>query len=573
MHSRTRQAPQIGTQTYLEPTQDLDRLLWDLCRLFGRDLRRVYTQIYDHHAQWFIKGGGGLRNQLASEGWLRQEADAMHWKAAADHDSLRESRQLNLQQVGEQIAEARKRLKDKKKKLAGRRKHHLHNKIQRLESRQEQIKQQLEDRSYRVVFGGRKLAKAGNNPQLHGYESREQWRQEYDRARNGYWSCQGNIIATGGNAAAQLILSPDGDKLRLHISRQLGRPEAWVEIPVRRLEYRRAEFSLVATPDQETTDRLRAAWKELPEDKRSKRPPRRRLVIVPVSYQIRWSERKQRWYLDVSWEDTCRPEYEQDSGWRCGVDINPDHLACCVIKPDGNPVAWIKIPCDLDGTHNQVADRVSLAAQQAVWFAKSYNAELVVEELDFTRSRAQLAYMPNHVARLLSSFAYRQVLLSIGRHGRHQAVRVHPVDPAYTSTLGRINFAGVYGVSVDQAAAASIARRGLGLVERARPSVARSLPGCAGAGHAKQIGLLHRRLKYQSRSTTWDKGSGLLRRGLPGYHHRGGSPAAGKVKTAVGSISARVSGPNGQLSLSGRRSGETPDVLRNVLVNNGQHQP
>ena len=45
-------------------------------------------------------------------------------------------------------------------------------------------------------------------------------------------------------------------------------------------------------------------------------------------------------------------------------------------------------------------------------------------------------------------------------------VRVRRVNPAYTSRIGAVNFAGRYGMSRHEAAAVAIARRGQGASER-----------------------------------------------------------------------------------------------------------
>jgi hypothetical protein len=51
--------------------------------------------------------------------------------------------------------------------------------------------------------------------------------------------------------------------------------------------------------------------------------------------------------------------------------------------------------------------------------------------------------------------------------------KVLEVDPAYTSTLGAVNYAARFGISIHQGAAMAIARRSLGLSERPAVRVAR----------------------------------------------------------------------------------------------------
>jgi transposase len=66
---------------------------------------------------------------------------------------------------------------------------------------------------------------------------------------------------------------------------------------------------------------------------------------------------------------------------------------------------------------------------------------------------------------MLSSFAYNQIILNIKSAASRAAVQVIEVNPAYTSTIGAINYAQKHGISVHQGAAFAIARRGSGCRE------------------------------------------------------------------------------------------------------------
>jgi transposase len=64
----------------------------------------------------------------------------------------------------------------------------------------------------------------------------------------------------------------------------------------------------------------------------------------------------------------------------------------------------------------------------------------------------------------LSSFAYNQVIQYLKAAAFRAGVQIIQVNPAYTSTIGAVNYAARFGISIHQGAAIAIARRGLGLV-------------------------------------------------------------------------------------------------------------
>ena len=62
-------------------------------------------------------------------------------------------------------------------------------------------------------------------------------------------------------------------------------------------------------------------------------------------------------------------------------------------------------------------------------------------------------------ARLLSSFGYGVFFQYITARAYKHGVMVHQVNPAFTSIIGRVNYAQRYGLSLHLAAALCIARR------------------------------------------------------------------------------------------------------------------
>jgi len=106
---------------------------------------------------------------------------------------------------------------------------------------------------------------------------------------------------------------------------------------------------------------------------------------------------------------------------------------------------------------------------------------LILEDLDFQKKKAQLRQKHKPYARMLSAFAYQTILAHLKSKGKAKGVQVHSVNPAYTSLIGRVNYAKRYGLSIHHSAALCIGRRFLGVSE-SMPQGQRDIPDGKG-GH------------------------------------------------------------------------------------------
>ena len=63
-------------------------------------------------------------------------------------------------------------------------------------------------------------------------------------------------------------------------------------------------------------------------------------------------------------------------------------------------------------------------------------------------------------ARMPSSLAYNKIKQQIHSAAYRSGIEVIEINPAYTSTIGAVNYGKSYGISIHQGAALAIARRG-----------------------------------------------------------------------------------------------------------------
>ncbi len=92
--------------------------------------------------------------------------------------------------------------------------------------------------------------------------------------------------------------------------------------------------------------------------------------------------------------------------------------------------------------------------------AKETKKPIVIENLDFQKKKLSLRETGNSKwSRLLSSFAYSLFYIFLIARAYKQGIIIHQVNPAFTSIMGRVNYAKRYGLSIHLAAALCIARR------------------------------------------------------------------------------------------------------------------
>jgi hypothetical protein len=207
-----------------------------------------------------------------------------------------------------------------------------------------------------------------------------------------------------------------------------------------------------------------------------------------VRYDLTHDPARDRWYLDACKQDVLRaaPSIEQlRTGPVLGVDLNADHLACCVLDSSGNPVGDpMTIPVDTAGLPASRRDGRVRAAITALLDAAALAGctAVVIENLDFadaratgrdTMGRGKRAKGFRRTVAAIPTARFRTRLTSMAAR---RDIAVIGVDAAYTSKWGAQHWAKPLQqqtsepVTGHHGAATAIGRRGLGLTIRRRPA-------------------------------------------------------------------------------------------------------
>jgi IS605 OrfB family transposase len=152
-----------------------------------------------------------------------------------------------------------------------------------------------------------------------------------------------------------------------------------------------------------------------------------------------------------------------------GIDLNVGFVSIMPIDGTGNPLPALS--CELPFEATSLSSERGKAVmgdmvKQAVEMALAQRRPIIIEKLNFQKKFAALKELFGpKLARRLSSFAYSLFKAMLHSRAARFGVRVIEVEPAYTSHMGRAKYARSLGISVHRAAAAMIARRGMGLSE------------------------------------------------------------------------------------------------------------
>ncbi len=148
-----------------------------------------------------------------------------------------------------------------------------------------------------------------------------------------------------------------------------------------------------------------------------------------------------------------------------GIDVNIDRIAISVLSNQGNFLKSRVFYChEMEYvSSNKRANLSGELARDIINFLLEENVSaIVIEKLDFKNDHDT----DKKFNRLTKNFTRKKMLQALIRRGLRNGFRVKQVNPAYTSVIGRFKYAEKHGLSVHEAAALVIGRRGLGYKEK-----------------------------------------------------------------------------------------------------------
>ena len=147
-----------------------------------------------------------------------------------------------------------------------------------------------------------------------------------------------------------------------------------------------------------------------------------------------------------------------------GIDINVNHIAVSETDGCGNCVLLKTVKMPLDGKNRkQRKHQIDETVKEVVLECVRSHKPLVMEDLDFQKTKSKMRYGNRRQNKMLSDFATRKIEEAIVRRCWKEGYGVKKVNPANTSKIGKEKYSKRMGCTVHMAAAYVIARRGMGM--------------------------------------------------------------------------------------------------------------
>jgi IS605 OrfB family transposase len=347
--------------------------------------------------------------------------------------------------------------------------HAKNRRLKTLVAKLRQLEKAKDEGIISLCFGSRKLFAAQFHLNENDYTTHEDWKRDWQQARNSEIFIIGSKDETGGNQSCTASIAEDGS-----IDLRVRLPDALTPVYGKYWLIQNIRF---AYGHEAITAAIRSS--QLRRDLFLLNDPSYKQYGRAITF--RFSQDHKGWRLFASVDVEQPPITTLRDNGVIGVDINSDHLAVVETDRFGNAIAKYTFPLSLqDKTKHQTLALIGDTSKQIIALCVATQKPLAIEDLDFQKKKAQLREKHNAHARMLSSFAYASILSHLQSRGASHGVQVHSVNPAYTSLIGRTNYAERYGLSIHHAAALCIGRRSLGLSEK-MPQGRRAIPdgkGC-----------------------------------------------------------------------------------------------
>jgi IS605 OrfB family transposase len=349
----------------------------------------------------------------------------------------------------------------------------IHEKKRRLATLRYKLKKLEKERDEKTVslcFGSKQLFCKQFHLEKNGYKTHADWKHDWQKARSNQIFFLGSKDETGGNQTCTASLAEDGSiSLRVRLPDSLSEKHGkYLFIPNLFFAYGHEELTAAIR-----NCKLR---KELSLMKDSS------FKNYGQAITFRFKKGLKGWYVLATTNINPPSLITDKEKGAIGVDINSDHLAVTELDRFGNAITTYTFPFPYkNATNNQMRAAIGDASKQIIELCETTQKPLILEDLDFQKKKAQLKEKNHSYARMLSAFAYQSIITHLKSRGASKGIGVYSISPAFTSLIGRVNYAERYGLSIHHAAALCIGRRYLGLSEK-MPKGRRKIPDGKG-GH------------------------------------------------------------------------------------------
>lgn len=331
-----------------------------------------------------------------------------------------------------------------------------HQQRRRLEKKLAQLLDDAMHDKIRLCFGSKKLFKQQYHLEENGLLSHEEWQKKWHQARHDSFFTIGSKDESCGNQTCQARLRQDG-----LIDLYLRLPTKFIDQRSKYLVIEKVHF---AYGHEVIVAAIKSCQKRAILEK--SHDPSSKNYGRAIGYRFKQAADGS-FYIFASTTLDQQATLSSKAKGAIGIDINHDHIALVEIDHHGNPIFNESLVLVTYGKDkHQASALVGDVAARVVAHALKVNKPIVLEDLDFQKKKEQLKEKDKAYARMLSSFSYQKILSAIQSRAYRNGIEVLKVNPAYTSVMGQVKYALRFGLTIHQAAALCIARRGINFSEK-----------------------------------------------------------------------------------------------------------
>lgn len=189
-----------------------------------------------------------------------------------------------------------------------------------------------------------------------------------------------------------------------------------------------------------------------------------------IPYSIELKRKNSKIYVHITYEEVVHGSMlngneKIQSDLLGGIDVNIDRVAVSILTKQGNLLESKTFYChEMEYVKSNRRSNISgEIAKDIVQYLLSWNVgAIVIEDITLKQDHDT----NKRFNRLVHAFAKTKLQKAIIARGIKFGFKIKKVNPAYTSVVGRFKYSKKYGLSVHEAAAFVIGRRGLGFDEK-----------------------------------------------------------------------------------------------------------
>jgi IS605 OrfB family transposase len=158
-----------------------------------------------------------------------------------------------------------------------------------------------------------------------------------------------------------------------------------------------------------------------------------------------------------------------------GIDINVDRIAVVITDSKGNFLDRKTFYChELEYVRSNKRYNIIHKTIKDVfeWLKEEQVECIVLEDLKFKQDLDT----NRKLNRIKSNFTYSKLYSAITRKALRNCIDIKLINPAYTSQIGQLKYASLYGLSRHESASYVIARRGCGYSEKVPEGIIKMIP-------------------------------------------------------------------------------------------------